>query len=307
MRNEEWCELDRIRKLPKADLHCHLLLGMRRDHLARISGREITPFSYSGDGIQDINRWIRREYFPVLSIPEIFPSLIRAGFRQAVNDGVTLLEASIDVGFGHLNGIPPEKMVNLLKEAHREIAPDLIFRPSLGFSRSRSVRQLLRFFEPYPDLNYFTAIDLYDDEQGQSINNFREIYRFARSRGLRCTAHAGEFGSAEDVRKAVEVLGLDAVQHGIAAAASEEVMGWLADRGVPLNICPTSNLVLQRVYSYAAHPVRILFDHGVTVTINTDDVALFDQGVSEEYLNLYRARVFSADELDEIRRNSLTI
>lgn len=297
-------DLMRLRKVPKADLHSHLLLGMRRDRLAMIADRKINPFHYSGGGIGDINRWIRREYFPVLRDPDLFPLLIKASFQQAADDGVALLEASIDIGFGHLNGILPGEVVNLLKLAHQEVAPHIVFRPCLGFSRSRSVRQLLRFFEPYPELNYFTAIDLYDDEQSQSIRNFREIYRFARQQGLRCTAHAGEFGSAEEVREAVEILELDAVQHGIAAAASEEVMKWLADRAIPLNICPTSNLMLERVSSYTTHPIRILYDHGVKVTINTDDVTLFDQGVSEEFMNLYRERVFSADELEEIRGKS---
>ena len=87
--------------------------------------------------------------------------------------------------------------------------------------------------------------------------------------------------------------------------SSPEVMKWLADREVPLNICPTSNLVLEQTSSYASHPIRILFDHGVKVTVNTDDVTLFNQGVSEEYLNLYQAGLFSVEELEGIRRYSL--
>ena len=294
-------DLDLIRAVPKADLHNHVLLGMKLVQLSRLSGRVVKPFFYRGRGIQDINNWIREQYIPVITTPGIFSLLVRASFQQAVNDGVTVLEASIDVGFGHQYGIQPEEVVDTLRLAHQEEAPHINFRPCLGFARSMQVRQLLRFFEPYLNLDYFAAIDLYDDEKSQPIQNFREIYRFARQMGLRCTAHAGEFGTAEEVREAVEVLNLDAVQHGIAAANSTEVMNWLAERSTPLNISPTSNLVLQRVQSYAAHPIRILYDHGVKVTINTDDVTLFDQGVSEEFLNLFQAGVFSAEELEEIR------
>ncbi|TSA28322.1 MAG: adenosine deaminase [Bacteroidetes bacterium] len=299
-------DLQKIRVVPKADLHNHCLLGMRLAEVREISGLNIRPFRYQGNGVRDINDWIREQYVPVLNIPGIFPKLVEASFRQAAGDGITLLEMSIDVGFGHLYGIPARTIVETLQQAHREVAPQIAFRPCLGFPRSRPVHRLLRFFEPYLDLDYFTAIDLYDEEQSQPVQNFREIYRFARQQRLRCTAHAGEFGSAEEVREAVEVLELDAVQHGIAAASSPEVMQWLADRAVPLNICPTSNLVLRRVSSYAAHPVRILYDHGVKVTISTDDVTLFDQGVSEELLNLFRAGVFSAEELEEIRAYTMT-
>ncbi|MBE0648680.1 MAG: adenosine deaminase [Bacteroidales bacterium] len=294
-------DLTALRTIPKADLHNHLLLGMPRDRLSAISGREIVPFQYTGQGIQDINNWIRTQYVPLLQLPAILPKLVEAAFQQALDDGVTVLEASIDAGFGHLYGIPASELVEALRKAHQEIAPHIDFSPCLGFSRSKPVRQLLRYFEPFLDLNYFTAIDLYDDELFQPIQNFREIYRFARQQGLRCTAHAGEFGTAEEVREAVEVLGLDAVQHGIAAASSPDVMRWLSDRGTTLNICPTSNLVLKRVHSYATHPIRILFDHGVKVTINTDDVALFNRGVSEEFLSLFQAGVLSAEELENIR------
>ncbi|MFC2101697.1 adenosine deaminase [Bacteroidota bacterium] len=277
---------------------------MRIERLSEMTGRDVIPFRYHGHGIEDINAWIRTHYVPLLQLPGIFPGLVEASFQQAVDDGVTILEASIDVGFGHLYGIQPSEVVETLKLAHQKVAPHIDFRPSLGFARSRSVRQLLQLFEPYPDLNYFTAIDLYDDEQSQPVQNFREIYRFARQQGLRCTAHAGEFGTAEEVREAVEVLGLDAVQHGIAAASSPDIMKWLSERGTTLNICPTSNLILQRVSSYAAHPIRKLFDHGVRVTINTDDVVLFNQSVSEEFMNLFQAGVFSVKELEGIRGSS---
>lgn len=293
--------LAQLRAVPKADLHNHLLLGMRLKQLRELSGLDVKPFRYQDHGIQDINDWIREQYFPVMQIPGIFPKLVANSFRQAVDDGVTVLEASIDVGFGHLYGITPQQIVDTLRSAHQEVAPHLNFQPCLGFVRSMPVRQLLRFFEPYLDLNYFTAIDLYDDEHSQPVQNFREIFRFARQQGFRCTAHAGEFGTAGQVREAVETLELDAVQHGITAASSPEVMKWLAERNIPLNICPTSNLVLHRVKSYKAHPARLLFDHGVKITINTDDVTLFDQGVSEEFLNLFQAGVFSPEELEEIR------
>lgn len=120
---------------------------------------------------------------------------------------------------------------------------------------------------------------------------------------LRLKAHAGEWGDADSVQRAVEELELDEVQHGIAAAESRSVMRFLADHRVRLNICPTSNVMLGRVDSLAAHPIRRLYDAGVRVTINTDDVLMFGQSASEEYLNLYHAGLFTAAELDQIRHN----
>ena len=104
----------------------------------------------------------------------------------------------------------------------------------------------------------------------------------------------------------VEQVELDEVQHGIAAADSEPVMRFLADNRIRLNICPTSNVMLRRVETLAAHPIRKLFDAGVIVTINTDDVLVFGQGVSEEFRNLFEVELFNADELELIRLAGLT-
>jgi len=122
---------------------------------------------------------------------------------------------------------------------------------------------------------------------------------------MKLKAHVGEFGGAAEIRRTVELLELDEVQHGIAACESVEVMRWLAANRTRLNVCPTSNVMLDAVSHLAAHPVRLLYDNGIPVTINTDDPMIFDQSVSDEYRNLYRAGVFSAAELDEIRRASL--
>jgi len=83
-------------------------------------------------------------------------------------------------------------------------------------------------------------------------------------------------------------------------------MRMLADNHVRLNVCPTSNVMLGRVDRLETHPIRRLYDAGVEVTVNTDDVLVFGSGVSEEFLSLYQAKVFNADELDGIRRGGLS-
>jgi len=83
----------------------------------------------------------------------------------------------------------------------------------------------------------------------------------------------------------------------------DEVPG---DNRIRLNICPTSNVLLGRVESLAEHTIRELYDAGVKLTVNTDDVLVFGQSVSDEFLNLYRAGLFSAAELNELRWNGLS-
>ena len=117
--------------------------------------------------------------------------------------------------------------------------------------------------------------------------------------------HVGETGPAEDVKKAVEILGLHEIHHGINAATSPEVMAFLADNNIQLNVCPSSNVKLQYVTDYKDHPIKILYENGVRVTINTDDLLLFDSTIENEYLLLYRAGVLSAEQLNDIRETGL--
>ena len=112
------------------------------------------------------------------------------------------------------------------------------------------------------DLGAYRTLDLSGDESAQPIELFRPLYRLARDAGLRLKAHVGEWGSADDVWRAVEELELNEVQHGIAAAGSAAVMRMLADNHIRLNICPSSNVMLGRVDRLETHPIRTLYDAG---------------------------------------------
>ena len=321
-----------IRDVPKSDMHNHCLLGGRRSIIEQFYGRKLPPFRSGRSGIADLNHWIFSQYRPFYDLPGAFEKAVEAAFRQALHDGVTVLEMSIDVFFARKLMIPPNRVVEVLDSTHKKLAPSVEFRPELGFPRTHPAKTTLDVLLPFFSTGYFRSIDMYDDENIQPVSEFREVYRAARQMGLKCKAHVGEFGDGASeltymglalqshltckahvgefgdgasVREAVEILALDAVQHGIGAADSPEVMRWIADRRTVVNVCPASNIRLKRVRSYKTHPIRILFDHGIRVTINTDDALVFGVGNSEQYLRLYRSGLFSAGELEEIRRNGM--
>ncbi len=107
------------------------------------------------------------------------------------------------------------------------------------------------------------------------------------------------------MRRAVEELELNEVQHGISAIQDKKVVRFLADYRIRLNITPSSNVLLGRVTSMADHPIRRLYRSDVDVTINSDDILIFDSDVSKEYLRLYESGCLLAEELDDIRQNGL--
>jgi adenosine deaminase len=82
-------------------------------------------------------------------------------------------------------------------------------------------------------------------------------------------------------------------------------MRFLADNQIQLNVCPSSNVMLGYAENYKDHPIKVLYENGVKVTINTDDLLLFDSSIENEYLLLYQAGALTAEQLDEIRKNGL--
>jgi adenosine deaminase len=227
---------------------------------------------------------------------------IEEAMRTAEADGVTELEMSIDCQILPEFGSAQE-VVAVLREISDRY-PTISIRSEVGINREWDSDKLDQWVVPLIETGYFAAVDLYGNELNGPPELFTRYYALARESGMRCKAHAGEYQDAEFVRRSVEVLQLDEVQHGIYAAESNAVMRWLADHHVRLNVCPTSNIRLGRVSEMSAHPIRKLYDAGVHVTINSDDILVFNQTVSQEYLNLYTAGVMTASELDGIRVNA---
>jgi adenosine deaminase/aminodeoxyfutalosine deaminase len=129
---------------------------------------------------------------------------------------------------------------------------------------------------------------------------FRDLYREARDRGLRLTAHAGETEGPQSVWDALSI-GAERIGHGIRSVNDSRLVEHLREKNIPLEICITSNVRSGAVASLAAHPVRRLYDAGVPIVLNTDDPALFSCTLASEYK--LAEREFGLPE-EELARNS---
>lgn len=295
-------DAEQVRAIPKADLHNHFVLGGSRNFIHKRKGIVIPALEGILKSMQDMDRWNREYIGKYFENNEGRRFLIEAAFAQAREDGVTVLEIGEDVwGLGQYFDHDVNALTEAFFSAQDKYAPDLELRLAVGLSRHCPVQWLLEQLEPFWGRPEFYSIDLYGDEMAQPIENFVPIYRKAEENHLIRKAHIGEWGTAEDIRAGVDLLQLDEVQHGIAAVNSREVMRYLADRRIRLNITPTSNRMLGRVASYEEHPIKVLYREGIEVTVNSDDVLMFDSDVSKEYQRLYEHDTLLAEELDDIR------
>jgi len=152
------------------------------------------------------------------------------------------------------------------------------------------------------------AFGIGGDELALPAADFRGVYEHASAAGLGRLIHVGEIGTADSVREAVEILGVTRIGHGIAAMNSLSVMEYLAQQEITLELCPTSNIrtgALARQLgktspSVGDHPLKLFFNQGIRVTISTDDPAMFETSLLDEYERSASKMGLSADALGQI-------
>ena len=290
--------------IPKADLHCHVLLSAPRAAYAQLLGRELPPVPDVFGAFSAFVEYIGTHLLPALSGPDAVRAIVRATFEHMVADGVVYAEPSFDLLLPDFINVSPAALAEMVAEECARVADRTTIAPEIGIARGYPPDELLPRLRQWLASGAWRSIDLYDDENLGTLADFAPLYRLAADHGLKLKAHAGELRGAEAVRESVEVLQLNSVQHGVRAAEDPAVMDFLAERGTLLHVCPTSNYSLGVCPTLEDHPARRLHGHGVRLTVNTDDYTLFGASASGELLNLLRMG-FSPGEIAQLVDNGL--
>ena len=148
------------------------------------------------------------------------------------------------------------------------------------------------------------GVGLDSSENGHPPEKFRDVFDKARAAGFRAVAHAGEEGPPAYVWGALDGLKVDRIDHGNRALEDPDLVVELARRKVPLTVCPLSNLRLGVVDDMTAHPLKMMLDRGLVVTVNSDDPAYFGGYVNDNYDAVRQALGLTDEELARIARNS---
>ena len=286
--------------LAKADVHCHALLNCHLSAYEQVLGYKLPlpPPRFRDFG--EFGGYLAANLFPATRTLAGMRALVRAGLERMADEGVVYAEASMDLLLPLHVQVSPQAVIEIVAEERDRIAPRLRFAPEIGINRRVPPERLWPSFVAHVESGVFCGIDLYDDESSGDLREIQRFYRFARERGLALKAHAGEICGPERVRETLEVLDVDAIQHGIAAAGDPRLMEELARRGTQLNLALASNIVLGVAGGYENHPIHSLLAAGVNVALGTDDFALFGAGLCDEIRRLRRAGMPLA-ELAKIR------
>jgi len=149
------------------------------------------------------------------------------------------------------------------------------------------------------------AFGIGGDEARGPARLFRDVFQEARDLGLHGVAHAGEACGPESIRDAVELLGAERIGHGLTALRDASVTALLRERQIPLEVCPSSNVSTGLIPRFEDHPLPDFLKAGLTVTLNSDDPAMFGTSLAEEFLRSASCFEFSRETLTCLHRNAV--
>lgn len=295
---------EKLLLVPKSDLHNHSTKGCRRAWLEERLNRRFSMPPEKFSGLIGMQEWFRATIKPFSNTTEGMVMRWEGAFAEAKRNNIHRLSMNFGAPeIDEMGGMEAFKTV--IQGFHRAYCPETVFEPEITYVSCCDAAEAAEKMDAYLSCGFFKSLDVCGGEDVRPIDAFLPLYRKAEQYHLVKKMHVGESGTAEDVLCAVETLGLDEVHHGIHAADSEKVMQFLADHRIQLNICPSSNVMLGYAESYQNHPIKTLYENGVPVTVNTDDLLIFDSSIENEYLKLYQAGALRAEQLDAIRRQGL--
>lgn len=138
-------------------------------------------------------------------------------------------------------------------------------------------------------------------ERGVDPRDFADAFALGRAIGLRLTSHAGEDTGADNIATALDALGIERIDHGLAILEDEALTRRVAAARIPLDVCPNSNIVIANKYAHLAeHPFRRMREAGLLATLNTDDPAMTDLDLGKEYRSVARALAMPWSEMEAV-------
>lgn len=311
-----------LRRLPKADLHCHLDGSVRPSTLLELADEYDVALPRKTAGpLRDYMRvsdaasledYLER-FDVTLAVLQTADALDRVAYElaeDAAAEGVRYLEVRfapiLNVHHGLSLGDVLDASLRGLERAaatHR-IIPRIIVTALRNMSPEMS-RELAELAVAYRDRGV-VGFDLAGAERGNPAALHASAFRHARENDLACTCHAGEGDDAASVRQAVHVCGAHRIGHATRLIEDESLTQYVNDRRIPLEICLTSNVQTRATASYAAHPLRQYYERGINVVLNTDNRLMSDTTLTDEYDAAARYLGFTFEELCDVARNGFS-
>lgn len=306
-----------IRAIPKVEQHVHIVGSTRPETLLWLLKEG--GLNKSLETVKDVRRLFQYRDFPhfITIYKTIFRCITREDQFERITYEMLEDEARCNVGYVEASFSAPDHvkegldyglMLDAINRGVHHANLDFGIQCNLRIDLVRNYgpdvgMQVLDWIENKSD--NIVSVDIGGSEARFPPKPFARVYQRAKEMGLHLVAHAGEAAGPESIWDAINYLNVERIGHGVTASRDPELIDYLLERDITIEMCPTSNLRTGVVPSLQEHPIRTFFDKRINVTINTDDPSMFNTDMNNEYLQLHRQLDFTISELFKLTLNAL--
>ncbi|MGL4231377.1 MAG: adenosine deaminase [Casimicrobium sp.] len=306
-----------IRRLPKAELHLHIEGTLEPEMMFDKASKHSIALPYANvEALRAAYNFGNLQEFldlyyagaNVLRDEADFYDLTWAYLERAKADGVVHTEIFFDPQTHTARRILLDDVVNGIVGALRdgEAKLGITWRLIPSFLRHLSEEEAFATLDRLaPCMQHCHGFGLDSSELGHPPSKFSRVFAKVRAMGLPVVAHAGEEGPPRYIMEALDELKVTRIDHGIRAIEDQALTMRIAREGIPLTVCPLSNVKLRAVKTLQTHPLKRLLDKGCVVTINSDDPAYFGGYIAQNYIDAANALSLTRDELTRIAMMSI--
>jgi adenosine deaminase len=310
---KEW-----LAAMPKAELHLHLDGSLTASRLLALADKNSIELPYSSvEEVEAAYQFSNLQDFldlyylgtSVLVDEEDFYFLMMDYLRLCRIQNIIHCEIMVEPQSYTSNGVGFSTMMSgfsrAIDQAKREWGQSVLL--ILSFLRHLSQRSALDMLaEAVPFREHFVAIGLASSEIENPPSKFVELYTKARQQGYAAVAHAGEEGPPEYIWDCLNLLAVQRIDHGVRCTEDDSLLNHLRAQKIPLTVCPLSNVRLRVFDTMQDHNILSLLDHGLLVTVNSDDPSYFGGYLNENFNALAADLQLTRQQAIQLCENSFT-
>jgi aminodeoxyfutalosine deaminase len=309
-----------VNALPKVELHVHLVGSASADTVLELARQHPdSPVPRTADGLRDFYEFrdfphFAKVYQTVSSLvrdPLDVATLVLGAGRDLAAQRVRYVELTVTPYTFVSAGMPMAAVTEALDIAARQVGEEQGVRVGYIFDIASELGAEAAWATLDHALKHppqrLVGFGLAGIEQAREPHRdaFRAAFRSAVEAGLHSVPHAGEMAGAEVIWEAVRELGAERIGHGINCLADPDLVAYLREHQIPLEVCPTSNVRTRQVPDLAAHPLPRLLEEGLYVTLNSDDPPMFGTTLNGEYLAVASTFNLGPRELADLAVNAV--
>ncbi|NMC69306.1 MAG: adenosine deaminase [Myxococcales bacterium] len=310
-------DLDFFRKLPKTDLHVHLDGSLRLSTILELAARQgvrlpadtpegLREAMHIGQVCDSLVSYLSA-FEVTLAVLQTEEALYRAAYelaQDAAEENVRYMEVRYSPILHTRRGLRLTAVIEAVTQALRQAQKDFGIDSGVIICGIRSISpasslEMAQLAVAYKN-HGVVGFDLAGAEFNYPAKAHKDAFQLILKNNINCTAHAGEAYGPESVAQAIHYLGAHRIGHGVRLREDGDLLNYVNDHRIPLEICPSSNVQTGAVPSIDQHPIRFLYNFGVRVTVNTDNRLITDTSVSQELWLLHKQLGFDLDEIRQI-------